>query len=150
MAAEAPAIRALCTFAAKLTTPRWINAIHLPDAGTLTHVVASTICPQRTSVPMMPSVAGANSIGSAAISLPPTVTNASRPSVTGNDDRLLTPGATTSSCAPVFENDASLLFESSAPTVSTLWYAPGYETFFDESLPDATTISTCRSLRMCL
>src|SRR5437764_15440216 len=112
MAAQAPATRALCTFAAKLTVPRWIRAIHLPDAGTLTHVVASTICPQRTSAPVIPSVAGANSIGSAAISLPPTVTNASRPSVLGKDDRLLTPGATTSICAPVFENDASWLLES--------------------------------------
>src|SRR3954466_9267663 len=148
MAAEAPATRALCTFAAKLTVPRWISAIHVPD-GVVPHEVASTICLQRTSGPVMPFVAGANSIGSAEISLPSAVTNASRPSVRGNDDRLLTPGATTSICAPVFENDARWLVESTAPTVSTLWYAPGYETFFEESFPEATTISTCRSLRIC-
>jgi hypothetical protein len=57
-------------------------------------------------------LAAANSIGSAVYPVPPTVAKASRPSVTGNDDRLLTPGATTSSCAPVFENDASWLLES--------------------------------------
>ena len=95
-------------------------------------------------------VAPANSIGSAAYVVPPIVANASRPSVLGNDDRLSTPGATTSSCAPVFENDASWLFTSTAPTVRTLWYPPGNETFFEASLPDATTISTWRSLRMWL
>jgi hypothetical protein len=66
----------------------------------------------------------ANSIGSAAYVVPPIVAKASRPSVTGNDDRLSTPGATTSSCAPVFENEASWFFESTAPTVRTLWYPP--------------------------
>jgi hypothetical protein len=70
-------------------------------------------------------VAPANSIGNAAYVVPPIVANASRPSVLGNDDRLSTPGATTSSCAPVFENDASWLFTLTAPTVRTLWYPPG-------------------------
>jgi len=39
------------------------------------------------------------------------------------------------------EKDASWLFRSTAPTETTLWYAPGNESFFAESLPAATTIS---------
>src|SRR4029079_14549229 len=86
--------------------------------------------PQLTSGPLMPvaDVAPDGSSGFAEYVLPAMTANESRPWPVGNDDRLSTPGATRSSCAPVFENDARLLFRSIAPTVSTFWYAPGYET----------------------
>src|SRR3954471_12439698 len=133
---------ALSTFCAKLTAPRWISATN-PAGGLAPQSAFVWPRPQSTSGLVMPlvDVAGANSIGNAAYVLPPIVAKASRPSVRGNDDRLSTPGATTSSCAPVFENDASWFLASTAPTVRTLWYAPGNETFFEASLPDATTIS---------
>ena len=92
-------------------------------------------------MPVTPFVAAANSIGSPGMSWPSAVTKASRPWPAGKDERLLTPGATRSSCAPVFENDARWLLESTAPTETTLWYAPGNSSFFAESLPAATTIS---------
>src|SRR3954451_7150342 len=138
--AEAPAASACRTLSAKEIVPRWTTATHVP-AGAVPQSLASNALPQSTNRPVMPSVADENSAGVPEYVVEPTVTSASRPCRCGKEERFSTPGPTRSSCAPVFENDARWLSRSTAPTVTTLWYAPGNETFLDESLPEATTIS---------